>query len=45
MEQREANELLVPSKEWALTYSFVVVATWKLKSVIKASISFNELLT
>lgn len=45
MELREANELLMHSTEWTLTHSFVVLAIWKLKSVIKASISFNELLT
>lgn len=42
---REANELLMHSSEWTLTYSFVFLAIWKLKSVIKASISFNQLLT
>jgi len=45
MELREANEMLTHSGEWTLTYSFAVFAIWKLKSVIKASISFNELLT
>lgn len=40
----EVGEPLRRSRGWTLTHSFVVTAAWKLKSVIKASISINELL-
>lgn len=42
---REVDEPLRRSQGWTLTHSFVVIAAWKLKSVIKASISINESLT